>query len=144
MNRIAIVALPLLAASGAAWAAPGDHIRAGDVGIAPRVDLGAEVRTNVYRDEATAIPGANLRLAPGVLILATGEDHDFRTDAQWVLRKYFFLADNDLPPSQTNRVNNLDRFDEYSLGVGHEPVPPQRGGLLPDRRQRAAELPRRR
>ena len=78
-----------------ALAAPGDHIRAGDVELVPDIDLGGEFRTNVYRSEVDAVPAANFRIAPGLLVAAEGDDHDFRLGGEWVLRKYFFVGDND-------------------------------------------------
>ncbi|MEQ1503625.1 MAG: hypothetical protein ABMB14_15410 [Myxococcota bacterium] len=103
-----------------AWAAPGDHIRAGDVELVPDVDLGAEYFTNVYRDENTAVPAANFRIAPGILAIAEGDDHEFKFDGEWVLRKYFFVADDKLasPLPTSERIGNLDRFDEFSLSAG--------------------------
>jgi hypothetical protein len=106
--------------SAEAFAGPGDHIRVGDVELAPDLDLGAEVRTNVYRDEAVAVPAANFRIAPGLLAAAQGDDHEFRGSGEWVLRKYFFVADERIPPlpAGSSRVENLDRFDEFSVGAG--------------------------
>lgn len=100
-----------------ALAAPGDHIRAGDVELVPDIDLGGEFRTNVYRSEVDAVPAANFRIAPGLLVAAEGDDHDFRLGGEWVLRKYFFVGDNDITPlpSDQSRIGNLDRFDEFSI-----------------------------
>ncbi|MEZ4235975.1 MAG: hypothetical protein R3F59_07385 [Myxococcota bacterium] len=116
---IRTIAIALLAsAPSLALAAPGDHIRAGDVGIIPKIDVGAEARTNVYRDESVAIPAANFRVAPGLLVASSGEDHEFRLDGQWVLRKYFFVGADPRPAPDVGRVINLDRYDEYNLGLG--------------------------
>jgi hypothetical protein len=118
MQRPIAIALLLAWAQTPASAAPGDHIRAGDVGIIPKIELGAEVRTNVYRDEEVSIPAANFRIAPGLLMVAAGDDHDFRLAGQWVLRKYFFVGDDPRPIEAPTSAVNLDRYDEYDLGVG--------------------------
>jgi hypothetical protein len=100
--------------SGIAFAAPGDHIRAGDLEFVPNLALGLEYHTNVYRSEDEATPAANLRIAPGANLTASGDDHEFVFGGMWELRKYVYVADSsDLDP-----VSNLDRFDEFSLSAG--------------------------
>ncbi|MEQ1570474.1 MAG: hypothetical protein ABMA64_32885 [Myxococcota bacterium] len=107
-----------LTLSAPALAEPGDHIRAGEVEIAPDIDVGAEYRTNVFREEVDPIPAANMRFAPGVLVSAGGEDHDFRASGEWVLRKYFFVGQNDTFIEESDQVGNLDRLDEFSIAAG--------------------------
>lgn len=122
MNRFGAIALGFLALGGTASAAPGDHLRAGDVEIIPDIDIGGEYRTNVYRSENTTIPAANLRIAPGVTAALEGDDFDFKAGGEWQLRKYFFVGDDALGPENTQstgeRITNLDRFNEFSLSAG--------------------------
>src|SRR5687768_5171269 len=103
-----------------AVAAPGDHVRVGEVEFVPDVDLGVEYRTNVYRDEATTIPAGNFRIAPGLLVAMQGDDHEFEFSGEWILRKYFFVSDDELGSSlpTSDRIGNLDRFDEFSIAAG--------------------------
>lgn len=103
-----------------AWAAPGDHIRVGDVELVPEVDLGAELRTNVYRDETTSVSAADFRIAPGLAASASGDDHEFRANGKWILRKYFYVGDDqlDLAVPTSERIGNLDRFDEFNISAG--------------------------
>lgn len=122
MSGIFAIAWALCAAGGTAWAAPGDHIRVGDVEVVPDIDLGAEYRTNVYRSETGRIPSGNLRFAPGLTATAAGDDHEFRFGGEWELRKFFFVADpvdND-PLTGAERVRRLDRFNEFAVSAGFD------------------------
>ena len=104
---------------GLALAAPGDHIRAGEMVIVPDINLGAEYRTNVYRNEDAGVPAANVHVKPGVSATLEGEDHGFKSNGEWTLRKFFFVGESDLLSAETpDRVTNLDRIDEFSLAAG--------------------------
>jgi hypothetical protein len=103
--------------SGLALAEPGDHIRAGDLMVVPQVDLGAEARTNIYRQEADPSSAANLLLAPSLQALAAGDDHEFEFGGVIEFRKYFYLEDAD-QAVVADPVSRLDQFDEFSLSAG--------------------------
>lgn len=120
MARFVISMVLGVMCAATAAAAPGDHVRVGDVEFAPDVDLGLEYRSNVYRDELTTIPAANFRIAPGLLMVMQGDDHEFRLSGEWILRKYFFVSDDELasPLPSATRIGNLDRFDEFSVSAG--------------------------
>lgn len=120
MVRIVMSMVVGLMVAGTAAAAPGDHVRVGDVEFVPDVDLGVEYRTNVYRHETTTIPAGDFRIAPGLLMALQGDDHQFEFSGEWILRKYFFVSDDELasPLPSSERIGNLDRFDEFSLAAG--------------------------
>lgn len=100
----------------AAWAGPGDHLRAGPVEVTPSVEVGAEYRTNVYRSEEDAIPAANLRVAPSLRLSRSTEANELRFEGEWELRKYFYQGQSEtLPTSLDPSPANLDRFDEFSV-----------------------------
>lgn len=112
------VAGPLVAMwwTSVAWAAPGDHIRAGVVEIAPRVDLGLNYHSNIYRAETDPSAAANLDVGPGIAIGASTDDHEFGLDGSWTLQKYLFVGNAD-PNVRSARIANLDRFDTFSVGA---------------------------
>ncbi len=103
--------------TGLALAEPGDHIRAGDLTLVPQVDAGAELRTNVYREEADPASAANLLISPQLTATATGDDHAFELGGIWELRKYFYLEGSDAALVE-DPVSRLDQFDEFSLSAG--------------------------
>jgi len=104
----------LCGSSGTALAAPGDHIRAGEVEIIPDLDVGAEFRTNVYRSEAGPVPAANLRVAPGVTLGVASDDHSFTAGGEWQLRKFVFRGED----AVSGTVSGLDRFNEFGVAAG--------------------------
>lgn len=104
------VAAVLLVSAQAAFAQPGDHIRAGDAVITPDIDIGMEYRTNIYRSESEPTPGANLRIAPGLTIGAKGPDHEVSFGAEWEARKFFYVGGN-----STDSVSSFDRFSDFNL-----------------------------
>ena len=105
--------------SGAAFAGPGDHIRAGSVEIVPDLDLGAEYRSNVFRREADGVGAANLLVSPGIKLTADGEDHGFRVDSSWELRKFFFVGEEQGTAAEVpSRLAGLDRFNEFDASAG--------------------------
>jgi hypothetical protein len=107
--------------TGGAFAAPGDHIRAGDLEVIPEIDLGTEYRTNVYREEAAATGAANVLLSPAVTASARGADHEFEFGGDWQLRKYYYVEggeDTSDAISQADRIAGLDTFDDFSLAAG--------------------------
>ena len=103
-----------------ALAAPGDHIRVGALEIIPSVGAGAEYRTNVYRRETNGVAASNVLVSPALTAKAAGEDHAFQAGVDWELRKFFFVGDADRGAAGNfdGRVQNLDRFNEFSANVG--------------------------
>ncbi len=115
LRAIAFATLSLAAAS-AALAEPGDHLRAGDVVIVPKIDLGTEYRSNVYRTEAGGISSGNLRISPGVTASASTDDTDFSAGFDWELRKFLFVADGALQDDlRAQRISGLDRYNDFAL-----------------------------
>lgn len=103
----------------AAWADPGDHLRAGSLEITPSLDVGAEFRTNVYRSEDGGVPAANLRVAPSLTVARSADDHDLRLIGQWELRKYLFEgATSTVPGFPPPSASSLDRFDQFAVSAG--------------------------
>ena len=105
--------LAMMVFSGVASAAPGDHIRAGSVEIIPDVDVGAEFRSNVFRQEDGGPGAGNLFLSPGLRATAEGNDHQFQAGFDWKLRKFLFVGEEE-SGAIDNAVRRLDRFNEYS------------------------------
>lgn len=100
-------------AVGPAWAGPGDHIRVGSVEVVPDVDVGAEVRSNVFRTEDGAQGAGNLLLSPGLKLTADGARHTLRMGGDWTLRKFLFVGRGDLTDEQAEGlVSRLDRFND--------------------------------
>ncbi len=92
--------------SPVAWAAPGEHLVAGDVVVAPRIGLGFEYTSNATRvEEVTASDGAtNLRIAPGLDLWVNRPDLAASLKGTYELRKHFVA-------SQVG----LDRYDDFTL-----------------------------
>ncbi len=110
------------ALSADAWAAPGDHVRVGDLSVAPRIEAGFTYRSNVYRQEVDPNGGGMLSLAPGVDLTLNSDHHDFKLGGTWELRKWIAVeqdADDALSAS------SLDRVDNFSVDLG--------AGLFKDR-----------
>jgi len=102
--------------SAASIAAPGDHIRAGDAVLVPDIDIGMEYRTNVYRKDQNPVPGANLRVSPGLNLKVDNPMNAFNIGGEWELRKFFFVGDaGSGPVSASEQIQNLDQFNEVSL-----------------------------
>lgn len=93
--------LPALAS-----AQPGEHIRAGEAIITPKISLGLEHSTNVYHSEEAVQGGTNLRFAPGLEIGASGPDVEFAFSGEYELRKFF-----------QSELTNLDRFNDFQVGA---------------------------
>ncbi len=113
-TRMITLTLALGWSPATALAAPGDHLRAGELEVVPDVDLGAEYRSNVYRQEEGGPGAGNLLLAPGVTAKLAGDDHAFDGSFDWRLRKFLFVGDGALENQPPGRVGNLDRFNEFS------------------------------
>lgn len=117
-KRSFLPVLSLVIASDA-FAAPGDHIRAGDVEVVPSVDFGLHYQTNVYRSEVLSTPAANLGITPAVAVSASGDDHQFSASGEWRLQKYLFVGELESSTLDTSeRIANLDRFNNFQLGLG--------------------------
>ncbi len=97
-----------------AAAAPGDHVRAGDLTATPEVDLGMEYRTNTYRAPTDPTPGANLRVAPRLDLDVDTTDNAFRLAGQWEVRKFLFVAADD-PDLRAEQIQALDRFNDFNV-----------------------------
>lgn len=109
-HRIAAPILVGLLAGPAAWASPGEHIRAGDAVITPSVDVGVEHRTNVYRTDAdNPRQGTNIRISPQLEVSAEGPDLAFSLAGAYELRKY-------LQPE----LANLDRYSDFNVDANLE------------------------
>ena len=106
--------LALWLISGMAAAAPGDHIRAGSLEIVPDVDVGAEFRSNVYRQEDGGPGAGNLFLSPGIRAGADGNDHEFLAGFDWKLRKFLFVGQGEDGSTVDDAARRLDRFNEYA------------------------------
>lgn len=125
IKKMVLVCALLVVAASPAAAEPGDHIRPSDtVTIIPTLDLGMEYRTNVYRDEDDATPGANARISPGIAIAAEGPDHEFSLGGEWDLRKFFYVGEvtdaEGAGLTQSERLQNLDRYNDFSIAAATE------------------------
>lgn len=111
-----VVGLLAFGLSEAAHAGPGDHIRPSDtVTITPRLDVGMEYRTNVYRDEANPTPAASARISPGLSVSAEGPDHQLALGGDLHLRKFVFVGEIPNDVLQRNeRLARLDRFNDFA------------------------------
>jgi hypothetical protein len=103
--KIVSVGLGLLL-SASAVAGAGDHIKAGQVTITPKVALGVEYSSNPYHSEQSSGGGTNLFVAPGVEAHVEGPDLDVAFGAEYDLRKFF-----------GRRYTRLDRFDQFTVNL---------------------------
>jgi hypothetical protein len=105
---VALLALGVgsVATESVARAEPGEHIRAGEAVITPKISVGLEQNTNVYRAESATMGGTNLRVAPGLEIGAEGPELDFTFHGEYEL--YTFLQP---------QLANLNRFNDFSVGA---------------------------
>lgn len=118
--------ITLVGVSGVAQAAPGDHVRVGDLSIAPRIEAGFSYRTNVYRESVDVNGGGLLTLTPGVDLVASSDSHEFKLGGEWELRKYLAVekdASKDLSASELDRIDNfrvqlgIKAFKDRMVGV---------------------------
>ncbi len=117
--KLGFVPVLSLALASEAVAQPGDHIRAGDVEVVPSVDFGVHYQTNVYRSEVLATPAANLGITPAVALSASGDDHQFSAGGEWRLQKYLYVGEIEgVTLDSSERIANLDRFNNFQLGFG--------------------------
>lgn len=91
---------------GVAVAGVGDHIRVGDVTIAPDLDFGAEYRTNVYQHESEPEGGVDMIIQPGLSIVVGNDNNEFSFGGEYRLKKYF-------DKNQTS----LDRFNDFGVNA---------------------------
>lgn len=115
--------------ASAAFAAPGDHIRAGDTTITPDVDLGFEYATNVYRAEADPTPGANLRVSPGLTIGVDSPNNSFDLSGEWRIRQFLFVG-SDTGPDRAERINALSRYNDFNLAAKIDTLKNETVGLV--------------
>lgn len=98
--------------SGAAYAAPGDHIGTDSLEVIPSVTLSTIHRTNVFLEEGTVgggdpvIPGTSVWLQPHIRMKSESQAVLFRLTAGYTAKKYIQEA-----------TTNLDRFQDFDLGV---------------------------
>ena len=114
------VGLALACWGGAgAWAAPGDHIRAGNAEIIPAIELRTVRRSNVYLTEGTSTAangattgseeqsGTALRIHPSLSIGLDTDDTTMNFNVDYNAVKYFESVHA-----------NLDRYKDVALGFG--------------------------
>lgn len=119
-NRTAhlIVALAGLALPSLAYADPGDHVRLGELEIIPRLDIGLEYSSNVFRSDTNVQGGFDFLAEPGVAMSAKGDDHTFALTGYWQLRKYFKASQK-----------GLDRYSDFGIGAEADLFKQSRVGL---------------
>jgi len=104
--------------AAAAFAAPGDHIRAGAAVITPSLDVGLEYATNPLQVQADAVGGADFLLSPKVEVLVDTSELAVRVGGEYQLRKYFSQA-----------LTRMDRFSDFSVDAAVEVLRDQPLGL---------------
>ena len=95
----------LLTASSA-WAAPGEHITAGDARIVPGVAVGVDYTNNAYHEAVVdSTSGAvSLEVSPSIQLKLSRDDLDIGLRGTYELHKYF-----------TPATVNLDRYDDFGI-----------------------------
>ncbi len=120
-----------LGASASAYAAPGDHIRVGDVTITPSVMTGIEAHSNLYladgSDQSPEISAMAWVLKPRLELAAAGRVAKFELGAGYGLKKFidFFPEDNFHP-------ENADRFSDFNVDFALSLLPQSRIGVRLD------------
>ncbi len=105
-----------------AWAAPGDHIRAGEATITPSVMTGLEFHSNVYLADggtgAPEIPALAWVLKPRLKLSLDGRSAKLGFDAGYGLKKYI-----DLAPDDGFFPENLDRYSDFDAQLALSILP---------------------
>src|SRR5688572_4395663 len=106
IRAVSVVLAAGLAVPSLALAAPGDHVRAGDATITPKIAFGMEYSNNVYHEKpGSDLDGAaNLRVAPGLEAHVAGEELSVRMFGEVELRKY-------LDPE----IRGMDRYNDFQV-----------------------------
>lgn len=115
------VVLGVLAAIPAAMAAPGDHIRFGDVKLIPSLKTGVEYHSNVYLTDNVAKDAVGAPfwlLRPSAEVGIEGAWINLSGIAGYTLRKYI-----DFRPNDEFDVQQLDRFNEVDLTLNTSILP---------------------
>lgn len=117
LRKIGLALGLLLGAAGTAEAAPGDHLRAGDAVITPRLQLGFLYRSNAFRSETNPQGTGGLRVAPGLGVGLETPQVTFGFDGEYVLSKFLFLGNpENVGRDQINaQIANLDRFNSFNV-----------------------------
>ena len=105
-------AIGLLAlVSSSAVAAPGDHIRFGDVVITPSVEVGSTFHSNLYladgSDRSPEVAAPAIQVQPRLKLSLPKKD--FQLDWEFGYHLKTFI---DFKPGDPYNVTNLDRFNE--------------------------------
>lgn len=138
------VAMLLVGASLPAYAAPGDHIRAGDAVITPSVMTGIEAHSNLYLadggDQSPEVSAMAWVLKPRVQLDFNARTVIFNLGAGYGLKKFIdFYPEDDFHPE------NADRFSDFDADLALQLFPQSKiGGKLVDKFQNdalPAELP---
>jgi hypothetical protein len=104
-------------ASGTAAAAPGDHLRAGNLVVTPGLGVGLEFRSNAFRTPSNPSASGIGVLIPRVQAKLEGPDVLFTGQARYSLQKYLFLS-NTPDAVRAQRIAALDRFNNFSVNAG--------------------------
>lgn len=115
LNSVAVAGL--LLSTGAA-AAPGDHIRAGNLTVTPSLSAGFQYRSNAFRQTSNPQGAGNGVLTPAVVAKLQSKDVSFELNGRYGLQKYLFLTNVDDPAARRQRISALDRFNNVNLGTG--------------------------
>ncbi len=111
-----VATVALLAWSGAAMAAPGDHVRVGDATITPSVMTGLEYHTNVYLEDGYRDPvvGApSWVLSPRIKIDLDRPDWKFEAGGGYALKVFI-----DVAPKDGINVPNLNQYTNFDANIG--------------------------
>lgn len=101
----------------AALAAPGDHIRAGEMVITPSVATGFEYHSNAFLleggESTPPVPGAAWTFTPRFASELEGNAVELYFGAGWSLKKFI-----DFVPDDVYNVQKLDRFTDFDAMLG--------------------------
>lgn len=112
------LALAGVLGSAAASAAPGDHIRSGNLTVTPSVRLGFDYRSNAFRAATDPQGTGGAVIAPGVKAHLKEKEVDFNLGASYSIQKYLFLGGVDDTGARRQLISNLDRFNNIQLDSG--------------------------
>ncbi|MCB9671758.1 MAG: outer membrane beta-barrel protein [Alphaproteobacteria bacterium] len=110
-------------ASSSAIAAPGDHIRSGNLTVTPSLGVGLTYRSNAFRTPTNPMGTGFGALTPGVTVSSESRDLKLALGGSYTLQKYLFLTNTPDVDARRERISNLDRFNNVNLDASFSALP---------------------
>lgn len=128
LKKISVVAAGTGLLLSTASAAPGDHLRAGNLTVTPSIGFGFGYRSNAFRTASDPSGSGVGTVRPSVDASLVTPDVKFNLGANYTAQKYVFLT-NTAPAVRANRIAALDRFNNVMANAGMVVAPTGPVGL---------------